>query len=64
MKDFVRFYTEYDEDGRLQRHGTEFASTTYILDKHIRKGLHILDVGSGTGAYSLYYAEKGCSVVL
>ena len=63
MKDFVQFYTEYDEDGRLQRHRTEFATTTYILDKYIREGFHILDVGAGTGAYSLYYAEKGCSVV-
>ncbi|MBA7653177.1 Ubiquinone biosynthesis O-methyltransferase [subsurface metagenome] len=64
MKDFIRFYTEYDEDGRFQgRYRTEFASTTYVLDKYIRKGFHILDVGAGTGAYSLYYAEKGCSVV-
>ena len=63
MKDFIQYYTEYDEDGRLQRHKTEFVSTTYILDKFILKGFHILDVGAGTGAYSLYYAEKGCSVV-
>lgn len=63
MQDFVHFYTNYDEDGRLQRHRTEFVSTTYILDKFIHKGFHILDVGAGTGAYSLYYAAKGCSVV-
>ncbi len=64
MKDFVRFYTEYDEDGRIQsRHRVEFASTTYVLDKYIPKYSHILDIGAGTGAYSLYYAEKGCSVV-
>lgn len=63
MKDFVQYYTEYDEDGRLQRHRTEFAATTYVLDKLIHTGFHILDVGAGTGAYSFYYAEKGCSVV-
>ncbi|UCB42881.1 MAG: class I SAM-dependent methyltransferase [Dehalococcoidales bacterium] len=63
MKDFVQYYTEYDEDGRLQRHRTEFASTTYVLDKFIHPGCHILDVGAGTGPYSLYYAEKGCPVV-
>jgi 2-polyprenyl-3-methyl-5-hydroxy-6-metoxy-1,4-benzoquinol methylase len=63
MKDFIEYYTEYDEDRRLQRHRTEFASTTYILDKFIHKGSQILDVGAGTGAYSFYYAEKGCSVV-
>lgn len=63
MKDFVQFYTEYDEDGRLQRHRTEFVSTTYVLDRFIHAGFHILDVGAGTGAYSFYYAEKGCYVV-
>ena len=63
MKDFVKFYTEYDEDARLQRHRTKFVSTTYILNKLIGDGFHILDVGAGTGAYSLYYAKKGCSVV-
>ena len=63
MKDFVQFYTEYDEDERLQRHRTEFASTTYVLDKHIYAGFHILDMGAGTGPYSFYYAEKGCSVI-
>lgn len=63
MKDFVEFYTNYDEDGRLQRHRTEFVTTTYILDKFIHNDFRILDVGAGTGAYSLYYAAKGCSVV-
>ena len=61
MKDFVQFYTEYDEDGRLQRHRTEFASTTYVLNNYIRAGFHVLDVGAGTGAYSFYYTRKGCS---
>jgi len=63
MKDFVQYYTEYDEDGRLQRHRTEFASTTYVLDRYVNAGCHILDVGAGTGPYSFYFAEKGCSVV-
>jgi 2-polyprenyl-3-methyl-5-hydroxy-6-metoxy-1,4-benzoquinol methylase len=63
MKDFVQFYTGYDEETRLQKHRTEFISSTYILDKFIRSGQRILDIGAGTGTYSLYYAEKGCSVV-
>ncbi len=64
MRDFVEFYSnEYDEETRLQRHGTEFATTTYILDRLIAAGSRILDVGAGTGAYSLRYARKGCSVV-
>jgi 2-polyprenyl-3-methyl-5-hydroxy-6-metoxy-1,4-benzoquinol methylase len=64
MRDFVEFYSkEYDEDSRFQRHATEFVSTTYILDKLIAMSSHILDIGAGTGAYSLYYAKKDCSVV-
>jgi cyclopropane fatty-acyl-phospholipid synthase-like methyltransferase len=63
MKDFVQYYIEYDEDGRLQRHRIEFVSTTYVLDKFIHKDSRILDVGAGTGVYSFYYAKKGCSVV-
>ena len=63
MSDFVQYYTEYDEEGRLQRHRTEFASTTYVLDKYIQTGFRILDIGAGTGPYSFYYAEKGCSVL-
>jgi SAM-dependent methyltransferase len=64
MHDFIKFYSEeYDEDTRFLRHGTEFVSTTYILDKLITKGSRILDVGAGTGAYTVYYARKGCSVV-
>lgn len=47
----------------MQRHRTEFASTTYVLDKFVHPGSHILDVGAGTGAYSFYYAKKGCSIV-
>ncbi len=64
MTDFVEFYSkEYDEETRFQRHPTEFATTTYVLDGIIARGSKILDVGAGTGAYSLYYARKGCSVV-
>lgn len=48
MTDFIRFYENYDEEGRLRRHRTEFAATTYILDKLIASGDRVLDVGAGT----------------
>jgi SAM-dependent methyltransferase len=64
MRDFVEFYSEvYDEETRLQRHVTEFVTTTYVLDPLITSGSRILDVGAGTGVYSVYYARKGCPVV-
>ena len=63
MNEIVEFYTnQYDEDTRLIRHRTEFITTTYILNKFIDTGSRILDLGAGTGIYSIYYANRGCSV--
>jgi ubiquinone/menaquinone biosynthesis C-methylase UbiE len=64
LKNIIDFYTNnYDEDTRLVRHPTEFVATTFILNKFVTPGLRILDLGAGTGIYSLYYAGKGCSVI-
>lgn len=63
MTDFVRFYAGYDEEGRLQRHRTEFAVTTFVLDRLVTARDRILDIGAGTGTYSVHFASMGCSVV-
>ena len=55
----------YIEDERLNKdktHYIEFVTTTNYIDKHLKKGDKILEVGAGTGAYSLYYAKKGYEV--
>ena len=63
MDKVTRFYSDgYDEDSRLHRHGIEFATTTYVLDKVVGSESQVLDVGAGTGRYSVYYADRGCSV--
>ena len=60
------FYKEgYIEDDRLTRdkmHYIEFITTTSYIDKYLKSGDKILEVGAGTGAYSLYYANKGYQV--
>ncbi len=60
------FYNnEYIEDDRLSRdktHRIEFITTTKYIDKYLKTGDRILEVGAGTGAYSLYYANKGYQV--
>lgn len=59
------YYESINEDNRLVRsnsHKLEFITTTHILDQYINKDSYILDVGAGTGRYSLYYASKGVSV--
>lgn len=59
------YYEDYDEDSRLIKdnsHSIEFITTTKYLDKYISTGDKVLEVGAGTGRYSFYYTEKGCSV--
>ena len=60
-----QFYSEVcDEDGRLQsrRGSVEFLTTVHYIEKYLFDGARILEVGAGTGRYSLYYAGKGYSV--
>ena len=55
----------YQEDSRLTKdkmHRIEFITTTHYIDRYLKKGDRILEVGAGTGAYSLYYANKGYQV--
>ncbi len=62
MNKITEYYDQYDEETRLVRHSTEFIVTTYFLDDLIYNSDKILDVAAGTGAYALYYSEKGCTV--
>lgn len=70
MEANVRIVQEhYDSDvqyewDRLERHPFEFAITTRMMDKYIKPGDKILDIGGGPGRYSIYYANKGCDVTL
>lgn len=59
------FYTENcDEELRLlSQHGqVEFITTTTYIEKYLTKDSKILEVGAGTGRYSLYYASRGYDV--
>lgn len=49
---------------RFDRHPFEFIFTTYMMDKIIRTGDRILNIGGGPGRYSIYYAKKNCDVTL
>ena len=61
-----RYYDETAEREweRLDTHPFEFALTTWMMDRYIRPGDTILDIGGGPGRYALHYAQKGCSVTL
>ena len=47
------FYNHYDEDGRLAlRHGSvEFLTTMRYIEKYLRPGCRVLEVGAGTDVY-------------
>lgn len=70
MEDYVGTIQEhYDSDvqkewDRLEKHPFEFRITTDMMDRYIKPGDSILDIGGGPGRYSIYYAKKGCDVTL
>ena len=66
MNNLEKYYNKFNEDKRLKtRHGqTEMAVCLHYINKYIagRKGLNILDVGAGTGAYTKVLLKMGHNV--
>ena len=58
------FYENYDEEGRLlSRSGNvEFTTTMHFIEKYLRPGMRILEVGAATGRYSHALARMGYRV--
>ena len=56
------FYRQADEDSRLQRsrHGQlEYAVTMNYIHRFIKPGAKVLEVGAGTGRYSMHSVVSG-----
>ena len=60
----TKHYSGYDEDGRLRsRHGmVEFLTTMRYVQKYLRPGMRILEIGAGTGRYSHELVQQGYQV--
>ncbi|WP_029232890.1 class I SAM-dependent methyltransferase [Butyrivibrio sp. VCB2006] len=59
------FYNQYEEEGRLDRsvHGRlEFATTMNYIHRYVGKNSKILEVGAGTGRYSIALAKESMDV--
>jgi len=59
------YYNNYDEEARLIRdkaHSIEYITTTKYIEKYLKKGDRILEIGAGTGRYSIDYAQKGYQI--
>ena len=57
----TEYYSGYNEDGRLRsKHGmVEFLTTMRYVEKYLRPGMKILEIGAGTGRYSHALAQRG-----
>lgn len=66
MNELEKYYNKFNEDKRLlSRHGqVEFFVALNYIQEVIggRQGLDIIDIGAGTGRYSVYLAEQGHNV--
>lgn len=58
-------YRRFNEDDRLTKSKAaqvEFLTNVKYIEQYLFDGSRILDIGAGTGAYSLYLAKKGFHV--
>ncbi len=60
----IDFYNNYDEDGRLTRKSRmpEYLNTMKYINKYLFPGARIIEIGAGTGRYSISLAEMGYDV--
>ena len=60
----INFYNSYDEDSRLvSKHVmVEFLTTMHYIEKYLKPGDRVLEIGAGTGRYSHTLARQGYSV--
>jgi len=60
----IDYYDNYDEDGRLgsRRGSIEFLTTKRYIEKYLKPGDRILEIGAATGRYSHTFARMGYTV--
>lgn len=60
-----RTYDIFNEESRLNHSNAarvEFITTVHYIEKYLKEGDKILDIGAGAGEYSFYFARKGYEV--
>jgi SAM-dependent methyltransferase len=62
VRDFYDTQVEFEWNRIANR--PEFLLTCRMLDRYIKQGDKVLDIGGGPGQYTFYLAEKGCDVTL
>ena len=64
LQALTQYYESYNEDNRLcSRNGmVEFLTTLRYIEKYLRPGMRILEIGAATGRYSHHLARQGYPV--
>ena len=64
LKALTEYYSGYDEEGRLlSRHGSvEYLTTMRYIEKYLKPGMRVLEIGAATGRYSHALARQGYQV--
>ena len=57
-------YEFFHEENRLASKAAqvEFLTTTRFIDRYLKPGMRILNIGAGSGIYSIHYARQGYRV--
>jgi ribosomal-protein-alanine N-acetyltransferase len=65
VSNYYDYYNESSEDSRLNKdkaHLLEYITTMHYIEKYLKPHNKVLEVGCGTGIYSLNIAKKGLEV--
>ena len=60
------YYAIKNEDTRFsnKRGMVEFLTTINYIEKYLKQGMRILEIGAGTGRYSHYFAGQGYDIAV
>lgn len=64
MENLIKYYSHFDEWGRLDREPLEFWVNCHHIKKHLPEHGHILDNGAGPGKYAIELAKMGYDMTL
>lgn len=64
MNNIINFYNSYDEEGRLKKKNRlpEYLTTMRYIERYLTPDSKIIEIGAGTGRYSIALADKGYDV--
>ena len=60
----TNYYERCDENGRLiSKHGmVEYLTTMKYVEKYLKPNMRVLEIGAGTGRYTMLWHKKGYRV--